>query len=54
MLRRLLALAGFVTILMLALLLFYRVYVHHTQAEPYVDDERSIVSAEAIFASAVA
>lgn len=54
MLRRLFALAGFVAVLMLALLLLYRVYVHHTQAEPYVDDERSLVSAAVIFASAVA
>jgi hypothetical protein len=54
MLRRLLALAGFVAVLMLALLLLYRVYVHHTEAEPYVDDERSIVSAKVNFARAVA
>lgn len=25
--------------LVLAAMLLYRVYVHHTQAEPYVDDE---------------
>ena len=51
MLRRMLALAGFVTVVTLALLLLYRVYVHHTNAEPYVDDERSVVAADVKFAS---
>jgi hypothetical protein len=50
-LRRVLALAGFVAVVTLALLLLYRVYVHHTDAEPYVEEDRSVVSAEAIFAS---
>ncbi|HYC58968.1 MAG TPA: hypothetical protein VEK79_05310 [Thermoanaerobaculia bacterium] len=53
MLRRLVALAGFVTVLLLALLLLYRVYLHHTAAEPYVDDEPSIVSADVNFASGI-
>jgi hypothetical protein len=48
-----LALAGFVAVVTLALLLLYRVYVHHTDAEPYVEDDRSVVAAEVIFASAV-
>ncbi len=52
-LRRMLALAGFVAVVTLALLLLYRVYVHHTDAEPYVEDDRSVVAAEVIFASAV-
>ena len=47
-----LALAGFVAVVALALLLFYRVYVHHTNTEPYVDDGPSIVSIDANFASA--
>jgi hypothetical protein len=45
--RRFAALAGFVAVLVLAALLLYRVYVHHTQAEPYVDDDDgAIVSVE--------
>lgn len=47
-----LALAGFVAVVTLALLLLYRVYVHHTNAEPYVEDHRSVVSAAVNFASA--
>lgn len=47
-----LALAGFVAVVTLALLLLYRVYVHHTNAEPYVDDDRSVVSIDVNFASA--
>ena len=54
MLRRMLALAGFVAVVVLALLLLYRVWVHHTEAEPYVDDEPAIVSLAANFASASA
>jgi len=48
-----LALAGFVAVVTLALLLLYRVYVHHTNAEPYVDDDRSVVSIDVNFASAL-
>lgn len=44
MTRRLLALAGFLAVLALALLLLYRVWVHHTGAEPYVD-ETAVVEA---------
>ncbi len=51
-LRRMLALAGFVAVVTLALLLLYRVYVHHTNAEPYVEDDASVVSADVNFASA--
>ncbi len=47
-----LALAGFVAVVTLALLLLYRVYVHHTNAEPYVDDERSVVARDVKIASA--
>jgi hypothetical protein len=49
-----LALAGFIAVLLLSLLLLYRVYVHHTFAEPYVDDDRSIVRMDVNFASGVA
>jgi hypothetical protein len=49
-----LALAGFVAVVTLALLLLYRVYVHHTNAEPYVEDGPSIVSSDVNFASALA
>jgi len=45
-----LALAGFLVIVALALMLFYRVYVHHTRAEPYVDEVPSIVELSANFA----
>jgi hypothetical protein len=38
-----LALAGFVAVVALALLLLYRVYVHHTRAEPYAEDGPSMV-----------
>jgi hypothetical protein len=50
-LRRMLALVGFVAVVTLALLLLYRVYIHHTHAEPYVDDDRSIVRSDVNFAS---
>lgn len=49
MIRRMLALAGFVVVVALVLLLFYRVYIHHMDAEPYVDDDRAIVLYEAKF-----
>ena len=47
MTRRILAMAGFVAVLALALTLLYRVYIHHTRTEPY-DDENgpAIVSTE--------
>ena len=45
-----LALVGFVAVVTLALLLLYRVYIHHTNAEPYVDDDRSIVRIDVKFA----
>jgi hypothetical protein len=50
-LRRLLALAGFVVVVSLALLLLYRVYVHHAEATPNIDDDRSIVAVDVKFAS---
>ncbi|HYR27145.1 MAG TPA: hypothetical protein VEU30_01690 [Thermoanaerobaculia bacterium] len=39
MARRLAAMFGLVIVLALALTLLYRVYLHHTQAEPYVGDD---------------
>jgi len=43
--RRLAALLGLVVVIALAVTLLYRVYVHHTRAEPYVeDDDGAIVS----------
>jgi hypothetical protein len=50
MLRRVLALVGIVVVVALALTLFVRVWVHHTQAAPYVDDDRAIVALDAKFA----
>ncbi|HEX8251637.1 MAG TPA: hypothetical protein VF846_00705 [Thermoanaerobaculia bacterium] len=41
--RRILALAGFILVIALAVTLLYRVYIHHTEAEPYSDEESSIV-----------
>jgi hypothetical protein len=38
-----LALAGFLVIVALALMLFYRVYIHHTRAEPYSGEGPAIV-----------
>jgi hypothetical protein len=52
-LRRMLALAGFVMVVSLALLLLYGVYVHHSRTTPYVEDDRSIVAADVKFASVV-
>jgi hypothetical protein len=45
-----LALAGFVAVVVIAVLLLYGVYVHHAEASPYVDDERSIVRIDVKFA----
>jgi hypothetical protein len=45
-----LALAGFLVIVALALMLFYRVYVHHTRAEPYVEEGPAIVRLDVKFA----
>ncbi|HYO79006.1 MAG TPA: hypothetical protein VE010_21260 [Thermoanaerobaculia bacterium] len=44
--RRILALAGFLLVIALAVTLLYRVYVHHTEAEPYSDEEASVVELE--------
>ena len=38
MARRIAALFGFFVVLVLALTLLYRVYLHHSQAEPYVEE----------------
>jgi len=53
MTRRILAMAGFVAVLALALTLLYRVYIHHTRTEPQ-DDEHgpAIVSTEPARAAA--
>jgi len=45
-----LALAGFLVIVALALMLFYRVYVHHTRAEPYVGGGPTVVRLDVNFA----
>jgi hypothetical protein len=37
--RRLAALAGFFALIALALMLLWRVYVHHVEAVPYEQDE---------------
>jgi hypothetical protein len=47
-----LALAGFVAVVALALLLLYRVYVHHTRAEPYVEEGPAIVKLDVKIACA--
>ena len=41
--RRLMALFGIVVLLALASALLWRVYVHHTNAEPYESDEPAVV-----------
>lgn len=46
MTRRLLALAGFVAVIVLAVALLYRVYIHHTEAAPYADEESAVVQLE--------
>ncbi|HYH08586.1 MAG TPA: hypothetical protein VEK11_16135 [Thermoanaerobaculia bacterium] len=43
MARRITALAGFFAVLALALMLLYRVYMHHRAAEPYDEDEGAVV-----------
>ena len=44
MTRRILAMAGFVAVLALALTLLYRVYLHHTRTEPHDENGPTIVS----------
>ena len=46
MTRRLLALLGFIAVIVLAVTLLYRVYIHHIQAEPYEDEESTVVRLE--------
>jgi hypothetical protein len=41
--RRLAAMVGLVVVIALAVTLLYRVYVHHTRAEPYVEDDGGAV-----------
>lgn len=43
MARRMAAMFGLVAVILLALTLLYRVYVHHTRAEPYVDENEGAV-----------
>ena len=45
-----LALAGFLAVVALALLLLYRVYVHHTRAEPYAGERPAVVHLDVKFA----
>lgn len=48
MIRRIAAMFGLVVVIALALTLLYRVYIHHTRAEPYVDDDGpTVVSLDA-------
>jgi hypothetical protein len=44
-----LALAGFLVVIALAMLLLYRVYVHHTRTAPYVEDGPAIVRLDVKF-----
>lgn len=46
MTRRIFALFGFFLVIALAVTLLYRVYLHHTQAEPYDDEESAVVQSE--------
>lgn len=39
MVRRMAAMFGLVVVIALALTLLYRVYLHHSRTEPYVDDD---------------
>ena len=41
--RRIAAMIGLVAVVALALTLLYRVYVHHSQAEPYVEEPAGAV-----------
>ncbi len=50
--RRFLSFLGIVAVLALALMLLWRVYLHHNTAEPYTDDETTLACAN--FARAVA
>lgn len=43
MARRIAALTAFFAVIALALMLLYRVYVHHTRSEPYDEDAGAIV-----------
>lgn len=48
MARRVAAMFGLVLVIALALTLLYRVYIHHTRTEPYVDEaEGAIVALDA-------
>jgi hypothetical protein len=41
--RRIAALFGFFAVLALALMLLYRVYVHHERSEPLVEDDEGLI-----------
>ena len=45
MARRIAAMFGLLAVIFLALTLVYRVYLHHSQAEPYTDERDSAVVA---------
>lgn len=51
--RRFAALVGFFAVIALAVMLLYRVYVHHTQSEPYDTDEGAVVRLDDSAASPV-
>jgi hypothetical protein len=44
--RRILALLGFVAVIVLAVTLLYRVYMHHVQSEPYDEEEGAVVQVD--------
>jgi hypothetical protein len=45
MARRFAAMLGLVIVIVLALTLLYRVYLHHVHTEPYVNDDNGTVVA---------
>jgi hypothetical protein len=49
-LRRILALVGFLFVVALALMLFYGMYVHHTRVEPYTEGGPAVVRLDVKFA----
>jgi len=49
-----LALVALLVVVALALMLFYRVYVHHTRVDPYGAGGPTIVDADVNFSRAVA
>ncbi len=48
--RRLLSIFGIIVLLALGMTLLWRVYSHHTKAEPYDDEEPAMVMRDARWA----